>query len=68
MVFKKAVNLTFMDKDPVVEAKVQDLIYRTEKYGKKMKLRPSKRDRSSLEQFIKTKEQADLFMKMLKMA
>ena len=55
--------------DEKLAAKVKELIERAEKYGKPSeKTRTKARDRDSLSQFIKTKEQADLFMKLLRSA
>jgi len=49
-------------KDPKVEEKVQALIAQAKATGKTVKI---KRRRSSLNEIIRTKEQADAFMEQL---
>jgi hypothetical protein len=50
-----------------VEAKAKALIENARKNGKSLKI-PTSRNRSSLHKIIKTKEQALVFMKLLKSA
>jgi hypothetical protein len=51
-----------------VNSRVRALIKRAEEGGSKVKSSPTSRNRSSLHKIIKTKEQADAFMKLLRSA
>ena len=52
---------------PSLEKKIKDFIERAERYGRKdIKPRSASRNGSYLHQIIRTKEQADRFMKSLR--